>query len=212
VLKGDGGAPRVKSSSLRSKGFLLRRACCAASSDADVPLERRDGAPMAATENVLQLLNGMQPDGQSSPPVLINGQPLYVLAKEAAALYPDLKDVHINPAIVRGAPLYERFAAAMEAAGDERRIEILLHGTPEQNVDSILTTPLRACPHENARWFSNCMNTAWLYACGAHRQVIFAVLNPKQVRPSGYRPSGSTYMYNSSEETHHLPLFVARWK
>ncbi len=142
---------------------------------------------------------------------MINDKPLEVLAKEVAAQYPALKDVRVNPALARGWHLLERFAAAVEAAGDTRRIELLLHGTPEANVDSVLTTPLRACPHENARWFSNCVAIAQQYARGAQRQVIFAVLNPTAQPYGGYGVYNRSTIYTSAEEAHHLPLFVARW-
>jgi hypothetical protein len=209
MLKGDSLALRVKSSSLRSKGFLLRRATCAASSDADAPLERTDGAPMSATEDVLQLLNGTPLVGQSpSPvpprPILINDKPLDVLATEAAALYPALKDVRVNPAIVPGAPLYERFAAAVDAAGDERRIELLLHGTYEHNIDSILASGLRGSLYCNTRWLTSCPRVASHYTRRAKRIVIFAVLNPK---PCSSYPGKA---YTVTVDSHHLPLFVAR--
>jgi hypothetical protein len=136
---------------------------------------------------------------------MIRGKPLRVLQAQVAAQYPTLKDVRVNPAVVRGATLFERFTAAVESAGARCSVELLLHGTPEENVDSILTSPLRGWARSQLRYFSNCEATAAAYARGAPRQVIFAVLNPAK------QPIyGSKAIFTISEEAHHLPLFVAR--
>jgi hypothetical protein len=82
-------------------------------------------------------------------PVFINGEPLAVLRGMVMAYYPTLRDVRPNPAVVRGAPLYERFVAAAAASAGARvlsGIMFLLHGTPEENIDSILTIGLRGRP------------------------------------------------------------------
>jgi hypothetical protein len=139
-------------------------------------------------------------------PVLINGKPLGALRDVVAAQYPSLRHVRVNPAVKRGAPQYKRFSAAVASAGESCRIDYLLHGTPENNIDSILATALRGSPElGNRRWFTSCPNIASTYAGNARRIVICAVLHPTPCQKA--YPTGA---FTSDVDAHHLPLFVAR--
>jgi hypothetical protein len=133
--------------------------------------------------------------------------------------------VQLNPRLtIPGAGLLRAFRQPIaRATGEElvgggavaaaRHIQLLLHGTPEQNVDSILATSLRGRPHCNTRWFSNSVDVASQYARGASRIIIFAVFKPVvQVYP-GYwyvSPPDHPTIYTLTVDAHHVPLFVAR--
>jgi hypothetical protein len=124
-----------------------------------------------------------------------------------AAQYPSLTDVRLNPAAVapRG-PLYSRFAAARAATEHTHTVQLMLHGSPEANVDSILASSLRGRPGCNSRWLTSCEITAKGYMRGASRIVVFAVLTPKAPH------SSPPYVHISTDDAHQVPLFVARWR
>jgi hypothetical protein len=149
-----------------------------------------------------------------------------LLLQRVASLYPSLTDVQLNPRLTQpgaGAGLLRAFrqtvARSMRldarrpagAAAIEPHVHLLLHGTPEQNVDSILATSLRGSAYGgNMRWFSNSVDIADMYARGASRRIIFAVFRP-QAEQAGYvYPSGGFTIYTLTEDAHHVPLFVAR--
>jgi hypothetical protein len=101
-----------------------------------------------------------------------------------------------NPHAAPGTPLHSRFAAA--AAAPNKIVDIMVHGTPEANVDSILQSSLRGRPGCGTCWFTDDLNTAAQYARGAKRMIAFAVLRDK----------GHSYpIYTTSDAAHHLPLF-----
>jgi hypothetical protein len=137
------------------------------------------------------------------PPVVIKRTPLAVLQQRVLAKYPSLRDVRVNPAVVRGWPLFTRFTDAVEAAGASSRVMLLLHGTREENIDSILTSGLRG-GLGNLRWFTSCLGIASDYARGAQRVIICAVLRPM---PCSSYPGKA---YTIDIDAHHVPLFVAR--
>jgi hypothetical protein len=137
------------------------------------------------------------------PPVVIKRTPLAVAHQHVLAKYPSLRDVRVNPAVVRGAPLFTRFTSAVAAAGAASRVRLLLHGTAEENIDSILTSGLRGGAG-NLRWFTSCLDVASVYARDAQRIIIFAVLRPT---PCSSFPGKA---YTIDIDAHHVPLFVAR--
>jgi hypothetical protein len=148
-----------------------------------------------------------------------------LLLQRVATHYPSLKDVQINPRLTApgGAGVLRAFrqtvaratkkgagGASAGAAAVVPHIHLLLHGTPEENVDSILASSLRGRAVCNTRWFSNSVDIAGQYARGASRLIIFAVFRPLGA-PYGYAlPHGCPTIYTLREDAHHVPLFVAR--
>jgi hypothetical protein len=122
------------------------------------------------------------------------------LERSLAAKFPQLAtSARHNPHAAPGTPLHSRFAAA--AAAPNKTIDIMLHGTAETNVDSILQTSLRGRPGCGTCWFTDDLNTAAEYAKsrgGAKRMIAFAVLRDK-----GHAGS----IYTTNDAAHHLPLF-----
>ena len=102
-----------------------------------------------------------------------------------------------NPHALPGTPLHARFAAAV-AAAPHKKLDIMLHGSPEQNVDSILQSSLRGRAACGRCWFTDDISTASTYARGARRLVAFAVLREK---------SDTASICTTSDAAHHLPLF-----
>lgn len=134
--------------------------------------------------------------------VLLDGKPLESLKKLVGAQYPQLADIKENPQALRGKPLFERFAAAMEATAETHAVRFVLHGTPEQNIPSVLASGLRgrAC---GTRWFTSNAHTAAHYAQTSQRIVVCAVLVQKSLSPA-------EHIVTVNQDAHHLPLFVAR--
>jgi hypothetical protein len=149
-----------------------------------------------------------------------------LLMQRVATLFPSLKDVKPNPRLMApGGPAgllrpfrkavaraAEDVGAAGSAAAAARHIHLLLHGTPEPNVNSILATSLRGRQYCNTRWFTNSVDIAGQYARGATRMIIFAVFRPLECAYGGYAglPAGGPTIYTLREDAHHVPLFVAR--
>ena len=129
--------------------------------------------------------------------------------------------MHASP----GSNLHARFVAAAAANTPNKVVDVLLHGTPETNVDSILSNgcgvlcgsccqqltgnenrvrlPLRLHGGStNTSWFTSDLSTAMQYARqGAEpkRLVAFAVLRDKAtvVQP----------ITTINDPAHHLPMF-----
>jgi hypothetical protein len=156
----------------------------------------------AAVEVVKATAKAAKSDAASS--LAINGKPLEALQALVAAKYPTLREVRVNPAATRGSAMFKRFEAAMRETAAARRVDFLLHGTPEHNVDSVLASGLRGRPGCNTRWLTSCPNTASLYARGAGRIVVCAVLVCPQQAASGGN------IFTITDDAHHVPLFVAR--
>jgi hypothetical protein len=89
------------------------------------------------------------------------------------------RSVRRNPHAQPGTPLHERFAAAAAAAADAKTNDIMLHGTDEQNIDSILQESLRGRAYCGTCWFTDDHDTASGYAHNARRMIAFAVLRDK---------------------------------
>jgi hypothetical protein len=143
--------------------------------------------------------------GSGSGGVNLNGTPVEALQSLVAAHYPALSDARVNPAAAAPhGPLFQRFAAALEATKETHGVEFMLHGTSEANIDSILATSLRGRPGCNRRWLTSCVATASGYMKGASRIVIFAVLRPKA-------SAASCPIHVSTDDAYQIPLFVARF-
>ncbi len=122
------------------------------------------------------------------------------LERSLAAKFPKLaSSARHNPHAAPGTPLHSRFAAA--AAAPNKVVDIMLHGTAEANVDSILQSSLRGRAGCGTCWFTDDLNTAAEYAKsrgGAKRMIAFAVLRDK-----GHAGN----IYTTTDAAHHLPLF-----
>lgn len=114
-----------------------------------------------------------------------------------------LCDIQVNTALSE--TLAARFMAAWDAAKDTHDIHLLLHGSPEENVDSILKHGVRGRAGCNTRWLTSCPNTAVGYACDAQRIIVCATLLPKQATANG------SYIFTINRDEHHVPLFVAQF-
>ena len=106
-----------------------------------------------------------------------------------------------NPHAAPGTPLHSRFAAAAAAAAPHKVVDVMVHGTHESNVDSILQSSLRGRESSGTCWFTDDINTASQYARGAQRLIAFAVLRDK---------NHTQHIYPPSDPAHHLPLFEMR--
>ena len=111
-----------------------------------------------------------------------------------------LGNIEINTKVP--AALATRFATAWTAAMDTHDVRLLLHGSPEHNIDSILEHGVRGRAACNTRWLTSCPITAAGYARGAQRMVVCATLLPKVGVDSG--------IFTINRDEHHLPLFVAQ--
>ncbi len=115
------------------------------------------------------------------------------LAKKVPAL---AHTARANPHAAPGMPLHTRFMEAA-AAEEGKVIDVMLHGTSDSNVDSILQESLRGRECGTC-WFTDDLGTASQYAGGAKRMIAFAVLRDK----------GHTHpIYTTKQKAHHLPLF-----
>jgi hypothetical protein len=125
------------------------------------------------------------------------------LQKKMATKFPVLaRTARPNPHAAPGTPLHSRFAAAAAKAAD-KKIDIMVHGTPKANVDSILQTSLRGRPGCGTSWFTDSLRTAAQYANnrgGAQRMIAFAVLRDK---------NHAHDIFTTTDAAHHLPLFEA---
>jgi len=119
--------------------------------------------------------------------------------------FPNLtqKGVLFNAHALPGSHLHQRFASAV-AAAPHMRVDVMLHGTHEANIASVLAQGLR---RDRARsggfWLTDCAVTAGQYARGASRLVAFAVLRP--VEAAG---AASIYVLTLEQEALILPLFI----
>ncbi len=67
-----------------------------------------------------------------------------LMQQTLAAKFPELaRSARPNPHAAPGTALYSRFAAAAAAEAPNKVVDIMVHGTSEQNVDSILKSSLR---------------------------------------------------------------------
>ncbi len=106
------------------------------------------------------------------------------LHRTLAAKFPQLAlTARLNPHAAVGTPQHARFAAAAKARAEDMVIDVMLHGTPEKNIDSILQTSLRGRARCGTCWFTDHLPTAAIYACGARRVIVFAVLRDNRERP-----------------------------
>jgi hypothetical protein len=103
-----------------------------------------------------------------------------------------------NPHAAPGTPLHSRFAAAAAAAAGEKVVDIMLHGSPDENIESIKQTSLRGRAGCGTCWFTDDPSTATSYARGARRMIAFAVLRNK---------GHTAPIYTTQDPAHHLPLF-----
>ena len=127
-------------------------------------------------------------------------------ADEAKQQFGDaLRNIQVNTAMPETHAA--RFMAAWEAAMATHEIRLLLHGSPEENVDSILKHGLRGRAECNTRWLTSCTRTAARYARGAQRITVCATLLPKGATGEVGLP-GPIFTINRDE--HHVPLFVAQ--
>jgi hypothetical protein len=108
-----------------------------------------------------------------------------------------------NPHAAPGTPLHARFAAAAVAAGSSKVVDIMLHGTPETNIDSILQTSLRSQHAYHLCWFTDTISKAVYYARGAKRIIAFAVLRDK---------NDAEPICTTQDPAHHLPLMLMELK
>jgi hypothetical protein len=120
------------------------------------------------------------------------------LQRTLADKFPHLAPMaRLNPHAAVGTPQRTRFAAAARARAEDMVIDVMVHGTPDANIDSILQTSLRgrAC---GTCWFTDNLPTASYYTCGARRIIAFAVLRDKSDR---------NHICTTKDPAHHLPLF-----
>ena len=109
-----------------------------------------------------------------------------------------------NPWAAPGTRLHSRFVSALTQAAD-REVDVFLHGSPESNVNSILSQSLLA---ERSRdgyqfWFTDHIPKAMEYAGTAKRMVAFAILKPR---------NAANPVEILSDPAHHLPLFEVALK
>jgi hypothetical protein len=112
-----------------------------------------------------------------------------------------LRDIQIKTAMPN--TFAARFLATWEAKKRTHKICLLLHGSPEHNIDSILEHGVRGRAACNTRWLTSCPHTAAGYARGAQRMVVCATLLPK------FGVADGSNIYTIDRDEHHLPLFVA---
>lgn len=102
-----------------------------------------------------------------------------VLQQKLASKFPQLATSAVpNPHAAPGTPLHSRFASAAAAAPD-KVVDVLVHGTKDSNIDSILRSSLRGRAGCGTVWFTDDIHTANGYAGGAKRMIAFAVLRDK---------------------------------
>ena len=82
----------------------------------------------------------------------------------------------LNPHAAPGTPLHTRFALAAAESKDTKVVDIMLHGTRDENVDSILKASLRGRPGCGTSWFTDMYDTAMKYVGEERGLIAFAVL------------------------------------
>lgn len=126
---------------------------------------------------------------------------LDVDALEAAtkAAFPTLaaRGLTRNPHAAPGSAVYDRFVAALRAT-TRKRLEMLVHGTAEHNIDAIAQQGLRIGP-SGGLFLTSSIATASGYTRGAGRLLACAVLRDASDR-------GSVAVLQ--DVAHVLPLFV----
>lgn len=111
------------------------------------------------------------------------------------------KGVLFNAHALPGSHLHQRFSAAA-ARAPHKHVDVMLHGTSEANIPSVLSQGLlRSHARSGGFWLTDCHQTADGYARGASRVVAFAVLRPRDA-------THPIYTLSLEEEDHILPLFV----
>lgn len=108
-----------------------------------------------------------------------------------------------NPHAAPGTQLHSRFVKAAAEAAPHKVVDVMVHGTAEDNIDSIMQTSLRGRAGCGTCWFTDDIQVAsgHGYAMGAQRIIGFAVLRDK----------GHTHpIYTTKDPAHHLPLFEMR--
>lgn len=93
----------------------------------------------------------------------------------------------LNPHAAPGTFLHNRFASAVSRASN-KHIDLYLHGTREENIDSIVQTSLTLAKTRRAAfWFTVRPETALSYTHGAKRLLVFAVLTEESRPCYNYR-------------------------
>lgn len=167
----------------------------------------KEDAPKAAGDVAVEDVQVKTKAKKKKVEALIDGKPLAALKQLVAADFgAALEGFEENASAAHGTPLFARFSAALAATADTHHVKFLLHGTAEDNVDSVLAQGLRHSPsYGTKRWFTDNISTSDNYAKGALRRVVFAVLVHKTAPAA---PAQGVYTITQDE--HHLPLFVAR--
>ena len=130
------------------------------------------------------------------------------LKQKVATLGVPSKAVVVNAHAALGMPLHQEFAALALQLAATHEVDVLLHGSPEANVDSILRKGL--CPQycksgPGTFWLTKHYTTAQTYMRGAKRLVAFAVLRPKNWSYV-VSPYEGVYTFNDARAI--LPMFV----
>jgi len=127
-------------------------------------------------------------------------------ASHLAAIEAVIENEHARP----GTPLFTRWQKAWEAA-TEKGIQLVFHGTPDGNVESILRSGLdpnlRGTRNGQGlgpgEYFALQSHSSVAYCRGGRRVLIFAVLTC----PTGITARSPTVLVLHKPE-HHLPLFT----
>ena len=130
------------------------------------------------------------------------------LAKKAQGV--EITSVTPNPFAQPGQPLYNRFVEQWQRV-ENQKIQLVFHGTPEQNINSILKTgldPARRCGQSLGRgeYFGACAVTSLPYCRMGQKMLVFAILLDKS---GATRNNGSVLVIHKS--SHQLPLFVVEF-
>lgn len=138
----------------------------------------------------------------------------------------DFKIVRIdtNPHSLPGKPLYESFVANYKSLRfNQNPIRLLFHGTPEQNIDSILEEGLDPALRSGqaygaGEYFGSKAHVSVSYAQGAHKLLLFAAITTpmstkednmmKQINVVVVNKQGSGCWYLPLAVVHHTPWGV----
>ena len=123
-------------------------------------------------------------------------------AKLAAKVGVPVTKVALNPHASEGTPMHVAFEQRAKVLKETHEVDVLLHGSPEHNVDSILRRSLSVqhSRHGSAFWLTEHLATAQGYMNGATRVVGFAALRSKAQNGAG--------IYVLNDPQHLLPLFA----
>ena len=114
-----------------------------------------------------------------------------------------VQKISLNNHAVTGTSMHSAFEQRAKALAATHEVDVLLHGSSESNVDSILRRSLSVqhSRHGSMFWLTDHLATAQGYMHGASRVVGFAVLRSK----GATTPSPGIHVI--SDPTHLLPLF-----